>query len=200
MGGGRGDHAAVWARRGLFAVVLDPAAGMLQAAARRAGVRAVGGSAQALPFRSGSFHLVYFHLSIHYGDWRLALEEAVRVLVPGGRVEVWTLGPEHHARSHLARWFPSVAEIDRRRFPGPGALASHLETLGCRVGVASRPEAVWRRAGDWVAAVRAGFVSTLQLLAAEEIEAGLRRFRREHPRDDEVVTYELGYVRVRAAP
>ena len=54
-------------------------------------------------------------------------------------------------------------------------------------------ETVSRRAADWEAAVRAGFVSTLQLLDPAELEAGLARFHEEHPDPDEICHYRLWY-------
>jgi hypothetical protein len=59
-------------------------------------------------------------------------------------------------------------------------------------------EEVTRRAGAWVAAVRAGFVSTLHLLDSTEIEAGLRAFATAHPDPDAVVVYSLDFRRVSA--
>jgi hypothetical protein len=51
VGGGRGDHAAVWADREIRAVVLDPSERMAMAAASHPGVDAVRGVSQAMPFR-----------------------------------------------------------------------------------------------------------------------------------------------------
>ena len=39
--------------------------------------------------------------------------------------------------------------------------------------------------------MRDGFVSTLQLIRPEELDAGLAAFRAAHPDPDELVTYEL---------
>lgn len=200
MGGGRGDHAVVWAERGVEAVVLDPASGMITAAAAQPGVRAVIGRAQELPFRSRTFGLVYFHLSIHYGDVARAIEEAARVLADRGRIEIWTLGPRHHPSSNLSRWFPSVAALDAERFPHPETIAGHLTSLGLEVTIRPRPEPVARPAGEWVRSVQAGFVSTLQLLDADEIEAGLAAFRRQHPDPDQPFTYVLDYDQIVAVP
>jgi SAM-dependent methyltransferase len=195
VGGGRGRHARVWAELRHHAVVLDPGAAMIADAAGLPGVSAVRGVAQCMPFRDRCFDVAYFHLSIHYGDWRRALDEACRILRPGGRIVIWTLGPDHHAASMLGRWFPSVATIDRRRFPDPGDLAAHL--LGrTTVSVVQRRETVTRRAGDWAAAVEAGFVSTLQLIPSEELGSGLAAFRERHPDPADLVSYEMYWTRL----
>lgn len=196
VGGGRGEHAAVWAAQGVRAIVLDPSPGMLESAHSLAGVIAVGGRAQAMPFREATFDLVYFHLSIHYGDWRRSLTEACRVLRRRGTCEIWTLGAEHHHTSNLARWFPSIAEIDAARFPEPEALARSLEELGLSVGRTRVVETARRPVGEWVRAVRAGFVSTLQLVPDDELEEGLAAFVEAHPDPDESFEYELKYDRL----
>jgi hypothetical protein len=66
------------------------------------------------------------------------------------------------------------------------------------VEVGSADETVARTAGSWVEAVRAGFVSTLHLLGAAEIETGLASFRAAHPDPAEVVSYRLAFRRVSA--
>jgi SAM-dependent methyltransferase len=191
VGGGRGDHAAVWATGGFRSLVVDPSAGMNQAAADRQGVSVVRGRGESLPFADQSLSLVYYHLSIHYGDWRASLREAHRVLEPGGRCVIWTLGPRHHHASMLARWFPSVTELDEARFPDPRDLKSHLASLGATVAAGELTEVVQRRASSWQEAVRAGFVSTLQLIGEPELDEGLAAFRQAHPDPDEQVSYEM---------
>ncbi len=193
VGGGTGAHAACWAEAGLRALVIDPSRGMLRRAAARPGVRAVGGRAQALPLATGSVHLVFFHLSIHYGDWERAIDEAMRVLEDGGECWVWTLGAEHHRASFLARWFPSVAAIDTARFPDPEALATRFAAAGGAVTRGREVEVPERRAGEWLEAVDAGFVSTLQLVPAEELQAGRERFVAAYPDPREVVRYRLDF-------
>jgi SAM-dependent methyltransferase len=201
VGGGPGEHAELWSRRGLHPVVLDPSGSMLAAARGRTGVATVQGRSQRMPFADGVFRLVYFHLSLHYGDWRRAVDEAMRVLTPGGTCWVWTLGPDHHASSLLAQWFPSVESLDRRRFPDPDEVAAHLE----RSGDVSRGREIERRqrpSGEWRAAVAAGFVSTLQLVDPAELAAGLDAFAKAHPDPRELVTYEMrwDWIRVDRQP
>jgi ubiquinone/menaquinone biosynthesis C-methylase UbiE len=193
VGGGRGDHAAVLAEGGALAVVVDRSPAMARACRQR-GPKAVVGDGRCLPLAGEVADLVYFHLSLHYGGWEEMLAEAARVLRPGGLVVVWTFSREHFRRSLLARWFPSIVPIDEARFPDPDLICARLWVLGLQeVTQVAETETVTRRAEDWAAAVRAGFVSTLHLLDGRELETGLRRFEEEHPDPDEVLRYRLWY-------
>lgn len=196
VGGGRGHHARRFAATGADVVVVDRSAAMGRHAAA-GGLPAVVGDAARLPVASGVARLVWSHAAVHHGDWRAWLEEAVRIAGPGGLVSVWTFRPEHARSSFLTRWFPTVGEVDAGRFPDPGDLAETLAELGCReVRIVDEDEIVVRRAGDWVRGVRGGFVSTLQAVPADELAAGLERFRSEHPDDDERLRYLLRYAGV----
>ena len=197
IGGGRGGHAAAWVQNGARAVVVDPARGMARAAAKRH-VIPVCATAQALPFAAASVRLSYFHLSIHYGDWRQALDEVMRVSRPGAECWIWTMGAEHHRTSFLARWFPSVGEIDSVRFPDPDRLIDYLAGSGCHTETGKETEHRVKPAGRWRAAVEAGFVSTLQLISADELAHGLAEFDRVHPEPGEPVEYVLTFDWIRA--
>jgi len=197
VGGGLGNHASVWRDGGHHPIVLDPSGGMLRTVYAR-GLAAVRGRAQDIPFRNGTFDLVWFHLSIHYGDWRRAVDEADRVVATPGRVEIWTLGPDHHEQSLLTRWFPTVGAIDRDRFPKPEAVAERLGARFPEVATDHFVEVVTRSASSWIAAVEAGFVSTLQLLSDEERRSGIEAARRRYADPDEEVHYEMRYTRITA--
>lgn len=198
IGGGRGRHAAVWREFGAYPIVVDPARGMVRAAVAVEGVHVICSRAQRLPLEDSGARLAYFHLSIHYGDWRRSLDEAGRILGPGGECWIWTMGAKHHRESFLARWFPSVGDIDAARFPDPGEVAEYLETAGAIVETGKEIEHKTRTAGSWRDAVVAGFVSTLQLIPADEFAQGLSRFDAAHPDRDEPVEYVLTFDWLRA--
>lgn len=172
---------------------------MLRAAVTKRGVVPVCAVSQALPLANDSVRLSYFHLSIHYGDWRQALDEAIRVSREDAECWIWTMGEEHHRASFLAKWFPSIGEIDSVRFPDPGHLAAYLAARGCGVEMGQETELKVKRAGTWRAAVEARFVSTLQLISADELARGLAKFDRAHPDPDETVDYVLTFDWIRAA-
>jgi ubiquinone/menaquinone biosynthesis C-methylase UbiE len=191
VGGGRGDQAVVLAETGALVLVVDRSPAMARGCRAR-GLPTLVGDGRHLPLGDATADLVYFHLSLHYGGWEAMLAEAARVARPGGMVTAWTFSRDHFRHSLLARWFPSILPIDEARFPDPDLLGARLWALGLeQVTQAAETETVSRRAADWVAAVRAGFVSTLQLLEPGELEAGLARFRQEHPDPEEILHYRL---------
>lgn len=196
VGGGRGAHAEEFAGTGARTVLVDRSTAMAREAAQVAGVSVVIGDAASLPFREEQFDLVYLHLSVHYGDWSDNLAEACRVA--RGAVWIWTLGSDHHSRSFLARWFPGIVPIDEARFPEPEAVAAGLAAFGLGdVEVGREVERVERTAGNWRAAVEAGFVSSLHMIPQSELASGLAGFDREHPDPSELLAYDLRFSWVR---
>jgi len=200
IGGGAGLHGATWKQEltehEVRPVIIDPSPAMLAQAGRITGLGLVMAEAQRLPMSDNTCGLAYFHMSIHYGEWPKAVDEALRVVAPGGRVEVWTIAPAAIERSSLGRWFPRVVEIDTARFPEPVDIAGHCVSRGGTVSVSSVTEPIVRRAGDWTEAVRGRFVSTLQLLGDEEIEAGLAEFAAEFPDEDAEYAYSMELTRI----
>jgi len=198
VGGGRGAHAALWRGEGRIPIVVDPSPAMCARAAAHRGVEVVCGRSQQLPFHDACAGLAYFHLSIHYGSFIEAIDEACRVTRPGGRVEIWTFEPDNMQASALATWFPRIGDLDASRFPSIEAVVERFTDRGGDVEVASMPEHVERSAGSWEKAVRHRFVSTLQLLTEAEIDEGLGRFRSSYPDPDDVYRYTIDFVRIRA--
>ena len=198
IGGGTGVHAREWVRQGVTPIVIDPAASMCVEASTIPGVTVMRAASQHLPLRDGVADLVYFHLSIHYGSFHDAIDEAARVVGPDGVIEIWTFAPESMASSALARWFPSIAQLDADRFPPIEMLVECLEGSGATVEVEHLPETVERSAASWQAAVRNRFVSTIQLLSNEEIEAGLKRFTDTYGDGEKPYRYCIDFIRIRA--
>lgn len=198
IGGGRGGHAAAWVDMGAVALVVDPSAAMAREAAGKLGLVAIRATAQHLPIKSGIVSLAYFHLSIHYGDWRRAVDEALRVLHPGGECWIWTMGEDHHRASFLTRWFPSVGDIDAARFPPPEDVVAYLDQRGAAVTTGREVEHREMAAGSWRNAAKARFVSTLQLISEDEFRSGLIAFADTYPDPSEIVDYVLTFDWIRA--
>ena len=154
LGGGRGDHAGVFAATGAGVVVVDRSPAMAEEARRR-GVAVVVGDGRSLPLRDAVADLVYFHVSLHYGGWEQMLGEAARVLRPDGMLAVWTFAPDHFRHSLLARWFPAIVPLDEARFPHPDLVEARMWALGMReVHQEAETETVSRPADDWEMAVQ----------------------------------------------
>lgn len=98
LGSGDGSYSIYAVRAGARVVGLDLSAAMLESAERRASAAGVSmhscqGSAESLPFRSGSFDIVLAVTSLYFiRDPARAAEEASRVLRPGGSFVVGELG------------------------------------------------------------------------------------------------------------
>jgi ubiquinone/menaquinone biosynthesis C-methylase UbiE len=80
---------------GAEAAGVDHSPDMVALARERSGVDVVQARAEALPFRAGSFEAVAMSVVFQFLAEPLpALREAHRVLVPGGRLAIYTSGPE----------------------------------------------------------------------------------------------------------
>lgn len=192
VGGGQGEHAAVFAGLGHGTVVVDPGYTMIRRAQRRSPV--VAGRGGALPLADESVALLYSHLSIHYFDVSAFLGEAYRVLRRGHRLWIWTMGPRHFESSFMARFFPDVVAIDTARFPDPEGVAESLSEHDMRC-VAHEVEVEPKRvaAGQWREFMAAGAISSWQLLSDDARADGLAAFDRAFPDPHEQIVYELRF-------
>jgi SAM-dependent methyltransferase len=121
-------------------------------------------------------------LVVHLVDRPAAFREVARVLVPEGRLVVVSFAPEHFDRYWLNRYFPTIARIDRERFPDEHRLHEELADAGFgdvrfhRLGhhaTLRREQALER--------IRGHHISTFDLLDEEEIRAGTALAERELP-------------------
>ncbi|MEP6641389.1 MAG: class I SAM-dependent methyltransferase [Gaiellales bacterium] len=192
---------AVYARHRLGARVwgVDPSAEMLQRARARPDARGIGWKravAEQLPFRDGWFDAAHMHLVVHtLTDRSRALAEIARVLGRDGRLAIATFATVHFDRFFLNPYFPSLAGIDRARFPDPAALAADLAAAGftgAHIERISRP--VRADPDDVLERVRGRYISTLHLLDADERAAGLGRLEAEVQAGREAFAYSLDWA------
>ena len=167
----------------------------MMAVARARLPRTVGlrpGRAEALPFRDAWFDGVVYSLVVHLVDRAQAFSEARRVLAPNGRVVVATFAYEHFETYWAAPYFPSIAEIDRARFPTESQLVGELEAAGfsdlTSEQLSSRHTISREHALD---RIHGRNISTFALLDTEELREGTLRAERELPTKVEVRLEQL---------
>lgn len=140
------------------------------------------GRAESLPFKDAWFERVLMRQVIQHLDRAKALPEVARVLEPGGRLIVATFARSHFENYWLNAFFPSFAAADLARFPEPTQLCAELFEAGFRTArvvplalarTIERETALERIRGRWL--------STFDLIADDEYEAGLARAEQELP-------------------
>jgi ubiquinone/menaquinone biosynthesis C-methylase UbiE len=197
VGCGTGTLAVALAERGGKVWGLDSSPEMLaEAQAKQTRARFKEGSGEALPFKDGWFERVVMRLSVHHLHRPRALAEAARVLVPGGRIVIATFDPDHFGGYWLNELFPSVAEIDRARFPDASTLEAELEDAGfagVRTETLTQPGTLSR--ADALERIRGQYISTLNLIDEGEYERGLAVAEAQIP---EKLEYRLEWLIVTA--
>ena len=150
--------------------------------AKELGVNARVARAEALPFKAGWFDAVVMRMVLHLVRRRQALEQAARVLRPGGRLVIATEDPASFDHVWFARFFPSVPEIERARFPSADGLRLELATAGFETVEIERlcqhREQTREHAVDLI---RSKGFSTFDLLDSAEYDEGLARAEAELP-------------------
>lgn len=183
LGAGTGTLAAALADRDACRVwAVDPSPQMLEVARGRVpeGVGVKVGSAERLPFKDAWFERVVMRLVVHLVDRPRAFAETRRVLVRGGRLALATFDPSHFAGFWLNRFFPSLEEIDRARFPE--SLRREVEEAGfasLQLERRSQVSTIDRRTA--LERIRGRHISTFDLLGADEIATGIERAELELP-------------------
>jgi SAM-dependent methyltransferase len=181
------EHARVWA--------LDVSEAMVERA-KANGVHAKVARAETLPFKESWFDAVVMRMVIHLIDRPRAFAQAARVLAPGGRLAIATEDPASFDDVWFARFFPSVPEIERGRFPSAGALRAELEAAGfasAEIEHLRQHRTIPREHALDI--IRSKAFSTFDLLDPREYEAGLARAEAELP---EQLSYRFDWLLVAA--
>ena len=168
----------------ISATGIDPSQPMLsRARARLDSSRVIRARAEALPFRKGAFDRLFsINAHHHFADKRRAIEEALRVLQPGGVLMMIALDP--HAGMDqwwIYDYFPGTLDIDKQRYPSCVQLREWMRSAGfvnthtCEVqhlpGDVSAREALENGTVD------PRHTSQLAVLTADEFAAGIARIR-----------------------
>jgi len=112
---------------------LDYSLGMLRHAQQQpAPLKLTNGSAVQIPYRDHTFDLIYVVDAIHhFGDHKKFINEAFRVLKPGGALAV--IGHDPHegtTRWYIYDYFDGVYDTDLRRYPAGRSVLKWMECAG----------------------------------------------------------------------
>jgi ubiquinone/menaquinone biosynthesis C-methylase UbiE len=196
VGCGTGRWSAALAARGSRVWGIDASKEMV-AEARARGVNAKVARAEAMPFKDGWFERALLALVIHVLDRPRALSELHRVLSDEGQLAIATFDRRHFDDYYLNPYFPSLADIDRARFPSRDDLAEELIAGGFDPEFASVTLQASLSRDRVLERVRGKFISTLQLIEDEEFAEGLARAARELPAQVETRQQMLAVAAVR---
>lgn len=164
---------------GCYGCGVEPSSEMRRHAGSDTPLELVMGSAEALPYDSGSFDLVFsvdviHHVSDHLAHYR----EAERVMASGGLVCTATDSTEMILdRKPLSQYWPSSADADIERYPTVELLLSYMRKAGfaeLRTHEIRAPFAI-TDCGPY----RDRAYSCLHLISDAEFEDGLARLERD---------------------
>jgi SAM-dependent methyltransferase len=192
VGCGTGRLSAALEERALARVWAVDASPEMVERAKTLGVNARVARAEALPFKRGWFDAVVMRMVVHLVDRRRAFAEAARVLAPTGRLLIATEDPARMDEVWFAQFFPSVPDLEQRRFPSEDGLREELSAAGLgdvRVERLTQSRVLTREHALDI--IRSKAFSTFELLPADEYDAGLRRAETELP---ERLAYEFHWL------
>jgi ubiquinone/menaquinone biosynthesis C-methylase UbiE len=185
VGGGTGNYALALRERGWDPLVIDRTEEMLARAARK-GLRTLLADATSLPLPEASHDAAMLVSMLHHVDDRpAAIEEAKRILRPGGRLAIkmytrediegaWVLDYFPSSRPWMLSTHPSATSF-RRLLPGMEMETLRFEDLedASMAALSGRPELLledrWRR--------QTSYFERLERDHPEELAAGLERLR-----------------------
>jgi SAM-dependent methyltransferase len=187
VGCGTGTLAAALADRALakvWAIDREPEMVALTRERLPQGAQAKVAEAEALPFKEGWFDRAIMRLVVHHLDRPRAFAELRRVLAADGRLVIATPSHESVGVWWLSVLLPAVAAYDSERMAPTPTLVAELEAAGfARVETHTVvQEERWLR-GEAVRKLRGRYVSSLEVVSDEELEAAALRVEREFPEE-----------------
>lgn len=177
----------------------DPSSAMLaRARAKLPGVPLLRGRAERLPFADASADFVGARFAYHhFEDKEAALDELVRVLAPGGTLQLVNIAPEKMLGWWVLRWFPQAQAFSDARFWAIERLVAALEARGLVAMVALDRREERLAAADVLEQATRRDQSHLASLDDAEWTAGLARLTRDLAGAGDVVS-EMTVVHVTA--
>ncbi|WP_227134640.1 class I SAM-dependent methyltransferase [Halorubellus salinus] len=115
----------------------------------------------------------------HLDDLNESFDSAFQVLRPGGALGIYTLSQEQLNDHHLVRFFPSVAEVNSRRYPPIEDLKTTLDDVGFRHVKSEKVTFdVELDPQKYLSSIVNKYGSVLHLINDEEYEKGVETIRR----------------------
>lgn len=189
VGCGTGRFVRYLSRRGYCPIGLDSSAAQLHQAVSRGPV--VRGSAFALPFKTASVGTVLFVLVIHQfpqAKIQVALDEAFRVLAPGGTVAIKTCSEKDLRCRPLDKFFPTALSINLERYPSINSLRTILTVCGfCTSSVIEMSTSTLMPTARLLKSMKAKHGTTLELVPEAEFKRGYALMNEQFRRVPEVV-------------
>ena len=161
-------------------VGVDPSQDMLRRAqrqhARTGGFSLARGEGQRLPFRSGSFDLVFISMAFHHFDEPAGIAmECSRVLRPHGHVIVRTITAEQIPNYPFLPFFPTIRTLLEQRLPTVAATCGAFEAASFRtVSTEAVSQQIAPNYAAYAEKLAAGADTSLGALDPAEFQAGLQ--------------------------
>jgi ubiquinone/menaquinone biosynthesis C-methylase UbiE len=135
-----------------------------------------------LPFKNNSFDIVIGAYVIHHIQNRMALiKDCFRILRDDGALILLTSSHDHIERLHpvIREFFPSLIELDKKRFPDTAQLDHMFQTAGFN-GIRHEELILSEIPIDmeYLDKVKNKFVSTFYLLSDDEFQAGVEKLEK----------------------
>jgi ubiquinone/menaquinone biosynthesis C-methylase UbiE len=178
VGCGTGRWLPEVARTARFIVGIDASLGMLRQ--NHSGAPLVNAPANRLPFREGTFDLIFCVNALHHFDDKPSfIADAAKVLNPGGTLAIVGIDPRTIRQRYLYEYFESTLETDLARYPSFGELIDWMAAAGLD-DVEHTIVHTWRSRFEGSEILNDPFLkqesnSSLALLNERQYEAGLRR-------------------------
>ncbi|MEZ4982521.1 MAG: class I SAM-dependent methyltransferase [Saprospiraceae bacterium] len=134
VGCGTGNYTKAMAAKGLEMTGIDPSSKMLEKTSlgeSSSDVCWMQGRAEELPFMDGIFHKAICTLTIHHWDsLEKGFSEVFRVLIPGGKLVLFTSTPQQMEGYWLQNYFPKMMKKSLQQMPSENHVLEALNLAG----------------------------------------------------------------------